>query len=39
MSLSDDRNWAAKIYKERADTIGEDQNVTYFFLRDYQEIC
>ena len=39
MSLSDYRNWVARIYEERADTIGEDQNVTYFFLRDYREIC
>ena len=39
MSLDDDRNWAAKIYQERADTIDADRNVTYFFLKDYQEIC
>ena len=39
MSLNDDRNWAAKIYQERADTIDPDRNVTYFFLKDYQEIC
>ena len=39
MSLRDDRNWATKIYQERADTIDADQNVTYFFLKDYQEIC
>jgi hypothetical protein len=39
MSLSEDRNWAAKIYQERADAVGADQNVTYFFLKDYQEIC
>ena len=39
MSLRDDRNWAAKIYQERADAIDADQNVTYFFLKDYQEIC
>ncbi|MGC2577684.1 MAG: hypothetical protein WA376_08895, partial [Terrimicrobiaceae bacterium] len=32
-------NWAAKIYQERADTIDPDRNVTYFFLKDYQEIC
>jgi hypothetical protein len=39
MSLGDDRNWAAKIYQERADSLDADQNVTYFFLKDYQEIC
>ena len=39
MDLRDDRDWAAKIYQERADAIDADQNVTYFFLRDYQEIC
>lgn len=39
MSLRDDRNWAAKIYQERADAIDVEQNVTYFFLKDYQEIC
>ena len=39
MSLSEDRNWAAKIYQERADAVDADQNVTYFFLKDYREIC
>jgi hypothetical protein len=39
MSLRDDRNWATKIYQERADAIDADQNVTYFFLKDYREIC
>ena len=39
MSLDDDRNWAATIYQERAETIDADRNVTYFFLKDYQEIC
>ena len=39
MSLHEDRNWAAKIYQERAIAIDVDQNVTYFFLKDYQEIC
>jgi hypothetical protein len=39
MSLDDDRNWATKIYQERADAIDADQNVTCFFLKDYQEIC
>ena len=39
MSLGDDRNWATKIYQERADSLDADQNVTYFFLKDYQEIC
>ena len=39
MSLDDDRDWATKIYQERADAIDADQNVTCFFLKDYQEIC
>ena len=39
MSLREDRNWATKIYQERAIAIDTDQNVTYFFLKDYQEIC
>ena len=39
MSLDDDRNWAAKIYQERAETIDADRNVTCFLLQDYEEIC
>ena len=39
MSASDDRDWVIKIYHERADAVDQDQNVTYFFLKDYQEIC
>ena len=39
MSLEDDRDWAAKIYEERAEAVDADQNVTCFFLKDYQEIC
>jgi hypothetical protein len=39
MSLRDDRDWATKIYLERADAIDADQNVTCFLLNDYQEIC
>jgi hypothetical protein len=39
MSLRDDRKWATKIYQERAGSLDADQNVTYFFLKDYQEIC
>jgi hypothetical protein len=39
MSLREDRNWATKIYQARAIAIDADQNVTYFFLKDYQEIC
>jgi hypothetical protein len=39
MSLADDRNWAAQIYQERAKAIDADPDVTYFFLKDYQEIC
>jgi hypothetical protein len=34
MSLNEDRNFAAKIYQERASVIDADQNVTYFFLKD-----
>lgn len=39
MSLSEDRDWAIEIYHERVDAVNQDQNVTYFFLKDYQEIC
>jgi len=39
VSLNDDRDWASSIYRERAEVIDADQNVTYFFLKDYQEIC
>ena len=39
MSLDDDPDWAAKIYQERADVIDADQDVTFFILKDYQEIC
>jgi hypothetical protein len=39
MSLDDDRNWAAAVYQERADAIDVNQNVTYFFLESYHEIC
>jgi hypothetical protein len=38
MSLRDDLNWATKIYLERLEDLEADQNFTYFFLRDYQEI-
>jgi hypothetical protein len=39
MSLRDDRDWATKLYEERTDAVAAAQNVTYFFLKDYQEIC
>jgi len=39
MSLRDDRAWATKIYQERADAVEADLNITYFFLKDYQEVC
>jgi hypothetical protein len=39
MSISDDKDWATKIYQERSTAVDEDENVTYFFLKDYQEIC
>ena len=38
MSLREDRNWATKIYQERAEAIDANENVTYFFLKDYPEI-
>jgi hypothetical protein len=31
--------WAAEIYEERAEKVDENQDLTYFFLKDYQEIC
>jgi hypothetical protein len=39
MSLTEDLAWAAEIYEERADGVDENQDPTYFFLKDYQEIC
>ena len=39
MELRDDRDWAAEVYRQRAETIDADQDVTYFLLEDYQEIC
>lgn len=39
MSLRDDRDWGIKIYEERARAVDDDQDVTYFFLEDYQEVC
>jgi hypothetical protein len=39
VSLDDDRDWVSRIYRERAAAIDEDQKATYFFLKDYQEIC
>ena len=39
MSLPDDRDWATEVYLERVEVLEADQNVTYFFLQDYQEIC
>jgi hypothetical protein len=39
MSLTEDLTWAAEIYQERADTVDENQDLTYLFLKDYQEIC
>ena len=32
MILDDDRDWAAKIYQERADTIDPARNVTYLLF-------
>jgi hypothetical protein len=37
MSIRDDKDWGIKIYEERARAVDDDQ--TYFFLNDYQEIC
>jgi hypothetical protein len=39
MSLHDDKDWGIKIYEERACALDDDQDVTYFFLKDCQEIC
>ena len=39
MSLRDDQEWATNIYEERARAVDDNQDVTYFFLTDYQEIC
>jgi hypothetical protein len=39
MSLSEDRDWAVNMYRERAEAIDPDQDVTCFFLEDYAEIC
>ena len=39
MSFRDDQAWGIKIYEERARAVDDDQNVAYFFLKDYQEIC
>jgi hypothetical protein len=39
MTLRDDKDWGAKIYEERACAVDDDQHVTCFFLKDYQEIC
>lgn len=39
MSLRDDKDWAIKIYEERARAVNDDQDGTYFFLTDYHEIC
>ena len=39
MSLRDDKDWAINIYEERARAVENDQDVIYFFLTDYEEIC
>lgn len=39
MSLCDDQDWGIRIYEERARVLDDDPDVTYFFLKDYQEIC
>ena len=39
MSLHEDREWAAKIYQQRAELVDADEDVTCFFLEDYAEIC
>ena len=39
MSLHDDREWAARIYQQRAELVDADEEVTCFFLDDYAEIC
>ena len=39
IDLREDRDWAARIYQERAGLIDADEEFTYFFLKDYPEIC
>jgi hypothetical protein len=39
MDLREDRDWAAKIYCERAELVDADEEVTCFFLESYAEIC
>ena len=39
MDLCEDRDWAAKIYVERAELVDADDDVTCFFLENYSEIC
>jgi hypothetical protein len=39
MDLREDRDWAAKIYGERAELVDADEDVTCFFLESYAEIC
>jgi hypothetical protein len=39
MSLSEDREWAARIYQQRAEIVDEEEQVTCFFLENYSEIC
>ena len=38
MSRSEDLTWAGEIYEERAAVIDENQDVTYFFLKDYDRV-
>ena len=39
MSLREDRDWAASIYRDRAELVDADEDVTCFFLESYSEIC
>ena len=39
MDLHEERDWAAKIYGERAELVDADEDVTCFFLESYSEIC
>ena len=39
MSLREDRDWAASIYRDRAELVDADEDVACFFLESYSEIC
>ena len=39
MSLREDQDWAASIYRERAELVDADEDVACFFLESYSENC